>query len=474
MGSLIHYFAVEYNKNYFTILNIAFYGVGLPITYLQKRADNYYDALYGSKWTFKSRIHACFIIQICCLIIAPFAGYYGLVLVSMIIGCATWVAHSCTTSLSGMVKFNSSIMQQIGFALPAVFGIITSLVFNLSADDVPDINIILFFWSIALFVVPGIITWHFMHKSHIVREKLLAKDFNLGHLLIESALQKSNHDLASLTEEPVESPLYNDYTDDDEGRGTEVMIRDSSEVSPRESNRVRSSDIFVPNGKIDEKSFLLDSPHTSQRMMMDSRQFLLDDKSLIQDVMRSNKCNEVLKPYRWTLFITIFASILQGSFISYTFGCVLFGKTELPSILYFVRIFSDLFGRPLGLLKRPSMVSDVHGLLRFSIARMLVSIYFYTIIVNLFYPADFVHSDYCHLILIGFQVFFSASSGYLNSLTYEYASAAFDNEWSRVIAAQQLNLTFQKACTCAVFVALCVLIFVDVIKPALGIDFNTV
>lgn len=50
-------------------------------------------------------------------------------------------------------------MQQIGFALPAVFGIITSLVFNLSADDVPDINIILFFWSIALFVVPGIITW---------------------------------------------------------------------------------------------------------------------------------------------------------------------------------------------------------------------------------------------------------------------------------------------------------------------------
>lgn len=46
MGSLIHYFAVEYNKNYFTILNIAFYGVGLPITYLQKRADNYYGAFY--------------------------------------------------------------------------------------------------------------------------------------------------------------------------------------------------------------------------------------------------------------------------------------------------------------------------------------------------------------------------------------------------------------------------------------------
>lgn len=42
MGSLIHYFSVEYNKNYFTILNIAFYGVGLPITFMQKRIDNYY------------------------------------------------------------------------------------------------------------------------------------------------------------------------------------------------------------------------------------------------------------------------------------------------------------------------------------------------------------------------------------------------------------------------------------------------
>lgn len=71
-------------------------------------------------------------------------------------------------------------------------------------------------------------------------------------------------------------------------------------------------------------------------------------------------------------------------------------------------------------------------------------------------------------------MFFSASSGYLNCLTYEYASAAFSDEWSRVIAAQQLNLTFQKACTCAVSVALCVLIFVDVIKEALDLKFHTV
>jgi hypothetical protein len=117
------------------------------------------DAMHGSKWTFKTRIHTCLIVQIVALCVAPFAGYYGLIVVSMIIGCATWIAHSCTTSLSGMVKFNSSIMQQIGFALPAVFGIVTSLIFGLSDDDVPDLKIKLFFFSIAIFVVPGNISW---------------------------------------------------------------------------------------------------------------------------------------------------------------------------------------------------------------------------------------------------------------------------------------------------------------------------
>ena len=142
-------------------------------------------------------------------------------------------------------------------------------------------------------------------------------------------------------------------------------------------------------------------------------------------------------------------------------------------MLYFVRIFADLFGRPLGLLQRPKFVSDVHGLLRVSIVRLFCSIYFYTIIVDVMYPETFVDSNACHLILVAFQVVFSASSGYLNSLTYEYASAAFDNEWSRVIAAQQLNLTFQKACTFAVFVAMCVLVFIEIVKPALNIHFPT-
>lgn len=50
-------------------------------------------------------------------------------------------------------------MQQIGFALPAVFGIVTSLAFDLSSDNVSDETIMMFFFSIAVFVLPGHLCW---------------------------------------------------------------------------------------------------------------------------------------------------------------------------------------------------------------------------------------------------------------------------------------------------------------------------
>jgi hypothetical protein len=141
-----------------------------------------------------------------------------------------------------------------------------------------------------------------MHKSNIVREKLLAKDANLSTLLIESALQKSNNSLKELLEEDVvhrseDDPLLMGGDDEDQ-RNTEVLIRSSSDVHPRVANEVRDSDIFIPGGRIDSKSFLLGSPHSSARILLDSRQMLQDDKTLIQGVMRSSVCSEVLKPYR--------------------------------------------------------------------------------------------------------------------------------------------------------------------------------
>ena len=135
---------------------------------------------------------------------------------------------------------------------------------------------------------------HYMHKSSIVRAKLLAKDSNLGNLLITSALRKSNKELHNIEggegdDDTETSLLYGDVRPSDSQRDTDL----------RDEDTVFEEDVYQPEGRLDSKSFLLDSPHTSMRILMDSRQLLLDDKSLIKDVMRSQQCSEVLKPYRW-------------------------------------------------------------------------------------------------------------------------------------------------------------------------------
>lgn len=136
---------------------------------------------------------------------------------------------------------------------------------------------------------------HYMHKSEIVREKLRAKDSTLGSLLIESAMEKSDnaqtHILYTISES--DNPLHSDDKYRDTG---------DTDLAPRATNGVRESDIV---DELDPESFLLGTPHASDRILKDSRQLLIDDNSLIDNVMRSNKCSEVLKPYRLVVHVSV-------------------------------------------------------------------------------------------------------------------------------------------------------------------------
>ncbi len=135
-----------------------------------------------------------------------------------------------------------------------------------------------------------------------------------------------------------------------------------------------------------------------------SRNILRENPHTIESINGFDSHLDQICFHRWTLFTTIFFSILQGSFISYTSGCVLYGA-ELPSILYFTRILADLFGRPLALFSTPSSLKKINNLFLVSIVRGLVSLYFFSIIVNIYiYPSDFMRSNLCHWLLIIFQV----------------------------------------------------------------------
>jgi hypothetical protein len=159
IGSLVHYFSITYGDNFFVFLNIAFYGVGLPITILQSKIDLYFDALYGSKSTFQIRYWLAIFTMMIVILILPFCGYYGTIILTTIVGCSTWIAHGTTTTLTGIIRLKSNIMQQIGFALPAVYGIILSLSLDLSAEEIPTYKLLVLFFLSSISVLPGAYAW---------------------------------------------------------------------------------------------------------------------------------------------------------------------------------------------------------------------------------------------------------------------------------------------------------------------------
>jgi hypothetical protein len=158
VGSLLHYFAGQYGDNYYVYLNVAFYGIGLPLSYSQKKFDTFLDTMYGSKFMFRRRLYVSMSILFIALLFGPFAGEFQTLGIVIVIGLCTWSSHGCTSTLASMVKMNSSTMQQIGFAFPGVYSIVMVNVLEMEGE-VSQKRLYIFYFTTALFTVPGIIAW---------------------------------------------------------------------------------------------------------------------------------------------------------------------------------------------------------------------------------------------------------------------------------------------------------------------------
>lgn len=175
IGSLIKYFADEYGDSYFVILNVAFYAVGYPVSYIQRRVDLYYDTIYGSKKTFRRRIEICMVALLGIVLVLPALKGYIYVAAVTVIGIFTWTAHGASSSLASVVKNNSNIVQQIGFALPGVFALVMSAAYHLSTDS-SRTEFTTFYVITGAFVFLGLVAWLILGRSDVVRVLLEAKD----------------------------------------------------------------------------------------------------------------------------------------------------------------------------------------------------------------------------------------------------------------------------------------------------------
>ena len=367
--------------------------------------------------TYRRRLWICLLVLFVCMCLAPFCGEIGLIAIVTVIGCATWIAHGTVTNLTSMLKMDASTMQQIGFALPAVVAVILSVALNLSRDTVSSSYLLIFFFLCAALVVPGAFAWFLISRSTIVKDKLFQKDSILGNIVISSALMK---------EDDTKSPLLktfekDEYNEEEEGSRLSSKFtndlersRDKSETSSkgalaeavRQVPIVSTTSLYGSNywdlGSEEERD--LHSLHIREEVVKGSRQIIKKQPELAISAMSNAEVANAIATHRWTLFFTIFASILQGSFISYTYGCNLY-SVEVPAVLYFVRIFADLLGRPLALWFVPKMFKSIEALYIASIIRTVCMLYFFSIIGNvMLYPLEYVRSLYCHIILIVFQV----------------------------------------------------------------------
>jgi len=142
------------------------------------------------------------------------------------------------------------------------------------------------------------------------------------------------------------------------------------------------------------------------------------------------------------LFFVIFCSILEGSFIS--FVTPVGTGVKLPTVLFFVRIFTDLAGRPLTMLNIPLWMRSIDGICVMAAARVCLLFVFFAYI---FWPHLLFRSD---SFIIGLQVVISMSSGFLIILVYESASALFpDSESKRTKGIELLSFYFQLGCAFA-------------------------
>ncbi len=155
-----------------------------------------------------------------------------------------------------------------------------------------------------------------------------------------------------------------------------------------------------------------------------------------------------VKYHMVVLFFVIYCSVLEGAFISYVQPV---GKTlTLPTILYFVRVFGDLLGRPLSWIKcLPSGIRQLKGIAVLAFFRVsLMAVWF----IYIYWPTLMFRSD---AFIVSLQLGISLSSGFLVSLIYESAANKFaDSEADRTKASERLSLAFQIGATSAALTSL--------------------
>jgi hypothetical protein len=350
LGSLITYFKYTYSANFYVKLYCCYYLPGLPVALLQYRYDLELDRRFGSKRTYLLRGAICYIVMIA--IISNMVNIherYALILVFALLGVCGWLCHGTATMLASMYPPYAIASLQTGFRCPEIFTLLAVASLSLG-KHITRFNLTVFYGLTAVAVFIGLMAW-----THIILNAKSAKYFDAKDAQLSAINQNYNASSNSRMRN------YNSHDATNLSKGS--IDGDSRSVDksrerispPYEGIRIEPSTSSSSSSQEDQPSQSNAVAYIESSAYHDS-QPLRRAKRLLNSMEDINKKAQVLdqvSPLSIALFFVIFASIFQASFFAYVDST---GTLQIEQVLYFVRLFADLFGRPLTRLPRPWFV----------------------------------------------------------------------------------------------------------------------
>lgn len=392
LGSLISYYKYTYSASFYVKLYCAYYLPGLPVALLQNYLDRYLDARFGSYKTYLFRGGFAYIFMIAILLSLVWAQDSNcLIFLFAMLGICGWLCHGTASMLASMYPPSTIAYLQTGFRCPEIYTVIIVSALNIGKSPARhDLNI--FFVMTAIVVSTGLWSWIYVINGSEAQKYFESKDRRLNNT--------NNND-----DDPEIEPLTKPYQASESNEAA-LHIQPHATAYPIDSKH-----------DLNHTSIWSDDPHTKQKVTWEV------------EVYRDVKILCI------ALFVTMFCSIFQAAFFAFVDSKK---QRNIEQILYFVRLFCDLLGRPLTRLKRPWFLKKKEHVLKGALLRVLIMVVFFLYIS----VPSFPQSDFFIIFIVAI---FSVLAGYFTVLIYEFACKDYADEKKRTFATSLLNISFQLA-----------------------------
>lgn len=326
LGSLISYYKHTYSANFYVKLYCCYYLPGLPVALLQHQYDGVLDSRYGSRMMYMWRGVGAFLCMFTILLSMVWLDeQYELLALFVTLGVCGWLCHGTASMLAAMHTPAAIAYLQTGFRCPEIYTI--AAVALLQIGKVATVHHLHLFYIVSANVVlVGLISWVIVVRSSASQSYFAMKDETLyGDNPEQKPLLRPSHDIHSKKNEA-----------------------NTREKNNSEDNLDGGDDVRVDVGETFVDDFGNKKGNSSLYSFQIARAKLL--LRAIETTMMRTSGQDAVWPLCLALVITIFCSIFQASFFAYVDSP---DGRDIEQILYFVRLFSDLLGRPLTRMPRP-------------------------------------------------------------------------------------------------------------------------